>query len=170
MKRIVITILIVALFLTGCSAGVSKEEYDELQEKYSNLLEASSILPLLDVSQGNDSFISKWGSTMFDDATTYAIDNNTSGLITTLDKIGETSIDIFISMVMINLRTMPVLISDNDPRLMYIKAVNKDELPIMEIFIDASDLGNIKTDFLASNDYIEMVNNSIESLNSALNE
>jgi len=162
------------LFMVACGSNIPQDEYNESRQNYDTVLSAANVQAATDDdknsnTQSNTSFISKWGKSMFSNAMAYEIDNNKVGLIITLDKVDENSIDIFISTIKINLQMIPVLIHDKDPRLMYLKAVNADGTPILEIFIDASELDDIRTEYMASNDYINIVNNSLESLESTLN-
>lgn len=174
MKKLSVVLLLIIMFASCSKPDPSTEteslqsQYDDLQSKYEDLLEKSSDVSLH--QSMDDLLISKWGSTLFDDATAYIIDDNKSGLITTLEETEDTDIDILVSKILVNIQTIPSIINDNDCSLMYIKVVDTEGLPIIEVFIDASDTDNIKTEFMASNKFMDIVNKSISELNSVLDK
>lgn len=176
MKRVKLLLLItIIIFMIACSSNIPQDEYNESLQNNNTILPTANIQAATDNDMKSDihnniSFISKWGKSMFSNSTAYEIDDNKVGLIISLDKVDGNTIDLFITTVRINLQMVPALIHDNDPKLMYIKAVNVGGSPILEIFIDASDLDDIKTEFMPTNDYIDIVNSSLDSLNKALND
>ena len=184
MKKLFVLIT-ACLLLSGCS----NSEYDKLQtdynnlsanynetkEKYDKLVDSNketadalveTTTKYMDLlAESGDIVVGAWGTAAFGDNTEYSMLNkSTVQYKAILNGVSKDSIHDLLQEFSDNVGTLKIVASQKELTNIYIKIVDSNSSPILELFVDLSDSDNPKTDMLTNTTYNDIIAEALDEL------
>lgn len=145
-----------------------ENDYRELSDKYYEASESLAKALLENVNlklENEDIVIDAWGSSSFGNDTEYSMINEITIQYNVL--IGSDTkkeLSSFFNSYANNIAMLNMIVTEKNIQYVFIKVVNENCTPVLEIFIDFSESNNIKSDVLINETYDNLISDALNDI------